>query len=81
MRRRPSGRPGLRPSPGSAAPGRSGLETKAGRAPRSTHQFFRTRGAVMSLRRDPHAPKCPHGRLIDASAPSAMGHQCCGGER
>ena len=24
-----------------AAPGRSGLETKAGRAPHSTHQFFR----------------------------------------
>jgi hypothetical protein len=79
MRHLPSGRPGSRPSPRSAAPGRPGLETEAGRAPRSTHRF-QDKGAVMSVRRSEHAPKCPHRRLINAGASGAIGYRCSGGE-
>jgi hypothetical protein len=66
MRRRLRGRPGSRPLPLSAAPGRLGLETKAGRAPRSTHHL-QDRGALMSLRRDEHAQKRSHWQLISVS--------------
>ncbi len=34
----------------------------------------------MSLRRGEHAQKCPHRRLIGASAPGAIGYRCPGGE-
>jgi hypothetical protein len=79
MTRLPHGRRGLRLSPRSAAPGRSGLETKAGRAPAPPIDV-RTRGAAMSVRRGEHAPKYLHRQLIRVSASGSIGYRYFGGE-